>query len=132
MPSHRKVVAEEASSSTEKKFVCPECKKDDFRDARALGTHRHFVHGVSGSSTASVAWRQKHKEELAARKIGRPKKQFADNSQIEQKPALSAAMVGYALGKVESLVSQIAQENEIPETDFIPLVMKLYFQLAKS
>ena len=46
-------------------------------------------------------------------------------------PTMSPELLGYALGKIESLAEQIARDNGLPTQEFAARVMEYYAALAK-
>lgn len=117
-------------------FVCPECGKNDIPNKRILGMHRWFKHRVRG-----VSYREKPAPQAAKKTVGRLKKE--ENSMVRQPvqqrvivpehavPTMSPELLGYALGKIESLAEQIARDNGLPTQEFAARVMEYYAALAK-
>jgi hypothetical protein len=136
-----KIMAEskKAESSKVEKFTCPECEAKGihkvFEDARGRGTHRRAAHGVAGASASTLAYHKKHdkKEPPKTRSkksvsvaIAPVKVQEEKIAAVTEKQAQigrpSVAIMGYAMGRLESLAVQIAQENELPAKEFVRLV----------
>jgi hypothetical protein len=44
---------------------------------------------------------------------------------------MSPELVGYALGKIESVTEQVARDNGLPTQEFVARVMEYYAVLAK-
>jgi hypothetical protein len=132
-------------------LICPECGRADFKDTRGFGVHRWIQHHVHGTSPSTVAYHEK----LARAKAQKPaiaKKPAVAKRSYQKKPIpvvapqgeiavvvkkqleiapIPPAMVGYAMGKLESLAAQIARENELPEQEFVRLVAANLAELTK-
>ena len=117
-------------------LTCPECeeagKKATFKDKRGLGLHRRFTHGVKGTSPSSVSFYKNHAESEKAKSAQHAKPVTHNHKQTALIPAaavtiespikpveISEAMLGYAMGRLESLAEQIARENNLPEKEFV-------------
>lgn len=139
---------EDTMVSKSESFVCPECqkagKKVEFKDKRGLGAHRHAKHNVAGVSPSTLAYHEKRdkKEEkpVAAKKSHHPvvkakSEGTAPKALVMQKPVnqspISAALMGYAMGRLESLAEQIARENGLPEKEFVRVVSSNLADLSK-
>jgi uncharacterized C2H2 Zn-finger protein len=124
---------------------CPECGMTGFKDTRGYGIHRFAKHGVHGSSPATLSSLKRKQEgkknTVAASKRSYQKKPIpvvapqgeiavVVKKQLEIAP-IPPAMVGYAMGKLESLAAQIARENELPEQEFVRLVAANLAELTK-
>jgi len=116
-------------------LICPECekagKKATFKDRRGLGLHRHFTHGVRGTSPSSASFYKKQ-DELEKAKGAQQTKPAKHHKQTAIVPAavatvesriqpakISEAMLGYAMGRLESLAEQIARESGLPEKECV-------------
>ena len=116
-------------------LTCPECEKAGktatFKDKRGLGLHRRFMHGIRGTSPSSVSFYKRH-DELKKTKATHRAKSGSNHRQTAIVPAtaatvetqikpagISVAMLGYAMGRLESLAEQIARENGLPEKEFV-------------
>jgi hypothetical protein len=109
------------------------------KDKRSLGMHRWFKHHIRGVSYRGV--------NTARKAVGRPKGSgiqkglaMPATSQVippflavrtTSVPAISAELVGYALGKIESLAEQIAHDNEVPTREFVGRIMTYYAEMAR-
>jgi hypothetical protein len=128
---------------------CPECGQTGFKDNRGLGVHRHAAHGVSGTSPSTLKYHEK-KEQLGpkdtATTAAAPKKKQHKNASVEIKAPgelalvvqpnlgiaeIPPAMLGYAMGRLESLAEQIARENMLPEREFVRRVAINFAELTK-
>jgi len=122
-----------------KNFVCSECGQKDIVSRRVLGMHRWFKHHVRG-----VSYHEKPAPPAAKKVDGRPKKAVkAVKSMVKQPvqqrvivpvrsvPTMSPELVGYALGKIESVTEQVARDNGLPTQEFVARVMEYYAVLAK-
>jgi hypothetical protein len=150
---------EDTMESKPESFVCPECqkagKKVAFGDKRGLGAHRHAKHGVAGVAPSTLAYHQKHNKKVENKKVENKKvekpipakkshhpvkakpevtaptaKALVVQKRVDQSP-ISAALMGYAMGRLESLAEQIARENGLPEKEFVRVVSSNLADLAK-
>ena len=125
-------------------LTCPECekagKKATFKDKRGLGIHRRFTHGIRGTSPSTVSFYKKQDELEKAKHAQRANQQKqtalvpAARVMIETpiKPAaISVVMLGYAMGRLESLAEQIARENGLPEKEFLKQAAAYLVELTK-
>jgi hypothetical protein len=128
-------------------LTCPECEKAGktatFKDKRGLGLHRRFTHGIRGTSPSSVSFYKRHDESKKTKathqaKYGSYHKQTAivpataATVETQIKPAgISVAMLGYAMGRLESLAEQIARENGLPEKEFVKQTAANLAELTK-
>jgi hypothetical protein len=135
-------VQDESATPAENKFECPECKEENIvtllPTRRTLGMHRWFKHGVRG-----ITYQEKPEKPSAKKTLGHPKKAKNPKAitkqpvpQQVQPPANSASeispeLLGYALGKIESLAELIARDNGLPTQEFVARVMEYYAVLPK-
>jgi hypothetical protein len=134
-----------SQSKKTNELQCPECGKNDFKDKRGLGSHRRNMHGVVGTAASTVASRKRHENlELTVSEV-KPKKNNYKKAPVEvtapgevalvvQQPKaaeIPPAMLGYAMGRLESLAEQIARENILPEKEFVRLVAVNFAELTK-
>lgn len=127
-------------------LTCPECGESGFKDRRGLGSHRRAKHGVVGTAASTLAYRQKKESEAQMSAVAKPKKSHHKEAPTEiaapgksalvvrkvpEIPEIPAAMLGYAIGRVESLVEQIARDNALPEKEFIRVVAVGFAELTK-
>jgi hypothetical protein len=124
---------------------CPECGQTGFKDRRSLGIHRWSKQHVRGTSASTVAYHERREqakaETPAVAKRSYQKKPIpvvAPQGEIavvvKKQPEIAPippAMLGYAMGKLESLAAQIARENELPEQEFVRLVAANLAELTK-
>jgi hypothetical protein len=107
-------------------FVCPECSRTDFKDARHLGVHRRATHGVAGISSGATKYHKRREQELAgaagtAKPAAVEQNGTATVSPLAPKPPSpqpdapqpTPLLVGYAVAKVENGLTQIATNNGI-------------------
>lgn len=111
-------------------LICPECEaaggSAKFADRRGLGVHRRAMHGVKGTAPSTLEYhkRQKAKSKLEKPAVA-PKTALVPAARpthvaVQSMPAeISVAMLGYAMGRLESLAEQIARENNLPEKEFV-------------
>ena len=130
---------------TPAELKCPECGMAGFKDRRTLGIHRYAKHHVRGTSASTVSYHQRREQTEAkspvVAKRGYHKKPIpvvAPQGEIavvvKKQPEIAPippAMLGYAMGKLESLAAQIARENELPEQEFVRLVAANLAELTK-
>lgn len=121
---------------------CPECGRTGFKDPRGLASHRRSAHGVAGSSHSVVSVRKK-KAGLTptAVPLGRPKGTAAARATLAQArppepqslptPQFSLSLLGYAMGKLDSMAEQIARENGLPERQFVRDVARSFAALVE-
>ena len=128
------------------KLVCPECKREDFKDPRGLASHRYRAHGVQGSSHSVLALRKKKAREVTHDKAERQTANATKNTslvkaakkegvlvpQLPQVELITPAMLGYAMGRMQSLVEQIARENGLPEKEFVYRVAINFAELVNQ
>lgn len=140
MPSESK-----KAGSPEEELKCPECGQTGFLDKRGLGVHRHAKHGVSGTSPSTIAYHEKLKKEAKATKKTAPKKDHHKKAVVPtvttpgeitivkkpEIPAIPPVLLGYAMGRLESLAAQIARENLLPEEEFIRVAAANLAELTK-
>src|SRR5208337_1883523 len=92
-------------------FVCPECARTDFKDARHLGVHRKVVHKVAGSSSAALGYQRRLEKLTQATEAAKPAP-AVEAPQSAPAPragaAISPILVGYAVANLENLVVTIA------------------------
>lgn len=129
-------------------LTCPECQKlgktVTFKDKRGKGLHRRFMHGVRGTSPSSVSFYKKHDElektkgAQRVKKVNHRKKTALVPAAVDtagtvvvKPPEISVAMLGYAMGRLESLAEQIARENNLPEKEFVKQVAANLAELTK-
>ena len=101
-------------------LVCPECEAEGkhvvFNEPRYLGRHRRFRHGVLGkraNSKARAAANPKRRRDQAPA-IKQPLQTVPQEQAPEGGPTpFPMAMIGYAIGKLESLAEQIARERQL-------------------
>jgi len=142
-------------------FTCPECARAGihtvFADARGRGTHRRIKHGVMGTSSAAVAYREKRAQiakatrrtarpgaKPGARPVGRPRGSVTKNPAPGRGHAagsivpvaagsaaqMSQALLGYAVGRLVGMAERIARENDLPETEFTRRAAALFAELS--
>lgn len=140
-----------ATEGKKKDLSCPECAKAGkvvtFADPRGRAAHRHAAHGVKGTSAATLAYHA-HKAALAAAKntkkatkeskpkVKAPVAPVAKETAVtvyqpQRIAAIDPAMLGYAMGRLESLAVLIARENGLPEKEFVSTVAANLAQLTK-
>ncbi len=123
-------------------LACPECGRADFKDPRGLASHRYRSHGVAGSSHSVVFAREKKAGLTPEKKtVGRPKGTAAVRAThapakslaLEPMPApqFSSSLLGYAMGKLDSMAEQIARENGLPERLFVREVARSFAALVE-
>jgi hypothetical protein len=127
-----------AKKSTSTNLTCPECGKSDFRDPRALGTHRRIAHGVPGSSPSVLSARRAAAQAAKAGKAAKPRKTHQRGIEEPQEApaakkvvAVPLQVLGYAVGKLESLAEEIAQQNDLPSREFLTRCAQSLLVLAK-
>jgi len=107
-------------------FVCPECARTDFKDARHLGVHRKVVHKVAGSSSGAVEYQRRRLKELTQATEAAKPAPAVEAPQSAPAPraaaAISPILVGYAVANLENLVVTIARAHRVPEEEFLKLV----------
>lgn len=126
----------ENETSANQGLVCPECGKKDIPNKRILGIHRWSQHGVKGVSRLDKPAKPPVKKTL-----GRPKgtANTKTSQPIQQKvivptspvPTIGPELLGYALGKIETIAEQIARDNALPTQEFVTRVMEYYAVLTK-
>lgn len=117
---------------------CTDCGAGPFKDHRGFSSHRRNKHGIAGTPRTVLASRSlKHK---TLPKVVHSKKEAAivpaPAPQILQKRTSSMdeippELVGYAMGKLESLAQQIARENNVPEKEFVCRSAEYFAVLSK-
>jgi hypothetical protein len=123
---------------------CPECQKTGFKDNRGLGVHRHAAHGVAGTSPSTLKYHEAKRDSVLT--VTAPKKSHQKKVSgevtapgtiamvVRTQPEITEippAMLGYAMGRLESLAAQIARENMLPEKEFIRRVAINFAELTK-
>ena len=135
-------------------LICPECGKPA-NDARALGTHRRFAHGIKGSAPSTLAYHQHNKTQQKAtnqvtKSAAVPDKGMVEVSAkkrskvllVESDPAeevakaplaqsITPVMLAYTAGRLESLAARIAYENGLPENEFVCQAAESFFELTR-
>lgn len=117
-------------------LVCPECEAEGkhtvFDEPRYLGRHRRFRHGVLGKRAQAQAESGMNPRRRRRSGTNKPLQPVPREEEPEGGPTpFPMAMIGYAIGKLESLAEQIARENGFSPKEFAPLVMDYYSQVAK-
>ena len=133
-----------ATPKEKETLTCPECGKTGFRDKRWLGVHRRSIHGVKGSSPSVLALRRREQQAAREAKSAPAVARAVKKAVAVEKPAqtglivksaaipeISLAMLGYAMGRLESLAEQIARENGLPEKEFAKLAAGHLAELLK-
>jgi uncharacterized C2H2 Zn-finger protein len=119
---------------TDTPFTCPECSQQ-FENNKMLGLHRYRKHGWTSDSPEAQARRaakerrqQEKREAKAAAKAGHKADKTATPApQPDPEPVpapndpeeIPEAMLGYGVGKLESLAEQMARDNGYPAKPFI-------------
>jgi hypothetical protein len=132
------------AGSPEAELKCPECGQTGFKDRRAWGIHRYAKHGVRGTSPSTVKYHEKQEEKKKV-SVTTPKKDHHKKEVIPtvttpgeiaivkkpEIPTIPPVLLGYAMGRLESLAAQIARENLLPEEEFIRVAAASLAELTK-
>jgi hypothetical protein len=126
-------LADKKSKSSE--LVCPEClakgEKRVFQSNQGLASHRSRSHDVKGTANSTLNWRKNH---LKANKKTKAAKEVTSTRTVNPKSVAlvapqravsdisNAIVVGYAIGKVETLAKDIARQNNLSEKEFVEQV----------
>jgi hypothetical protein len=129
---------------TPAKLVCEECGRADFISAAGLGSHRRSAHGVMGTAPSTLAAREarivttKGAKAKNGSNATQPRKSHHKASEKLQPTLEPQAVVsippqilGYGVGKLESLAEEIAQQNDLPAREFLTRCAQALLVLAK-
>jgi len=141
---------EKMNKKAEPQFTCPECKAKgilkEFQNASGRASHRSRLHGVRGSSPSVAYLRKKKVRAVTHDKAERQTANATKNTslvkaakkegvlvpQLPQVELITPAMLGYAMGRMQSLVEQIARENGLPEKEFVYRVAINFAELVNQ
>ena len=105
--------------TTNRSLTCPDCGKTGFQTAAGLGSHRRSEHGKMGTSKSSIREREQRAQfRMTQKKRGRPHGKKTNTSTVVA-PSVPQSLLGYAIGRLQSLAEQIAHENGLPEKQFV-------------
>lgn len=126
-------------------FECPECKakgiSKEFQNASGRASHRSRMHGVQGSSSAVRYQRMKaakameetgpkRKKSLPTTALAPiPRKEGVPLRDVLPADEITPAFIGYAMGRMQSFVEQIARESKLPEKEFMVRVAQSFAEL---
>lgn len=137
-----------AARNSEATIFCPECRKrgidKTFESRAGLSSHRRSAHGVAGMGTTAV-WARAKKAAATPKKVGRPRKDTNSSAPrkshhtpkppappVQASQPFAPSMLGYAMGRMQSLAEQIARENNLPEKQFVNQVALNFAALVQS
>jgi len=122
---------------------CPECKAEgitaSFSDAKNLGRHRRFKHGVIGRSAVKAALRVTagagsfNTERTLVPYAGRTQNQLTtirNHEEIQNGFAIDPIALALAVGNLEEFCRHFAQEHDVPARQFTRHVAQLLLRQA--